>query len=222
MSSDNHFKLVGKKGKNLKTLNTQLTLLECLTDNMLNPLLHKFETNQIVKDIYDRRKNNKDIKTDYDITTNIVMKNKYNKPSLYINYYKGEEKVFHLSLHVCPSKKHSKQSILHFKQNTIKQKNNKLQNTIKQNTPKRAIRINRKDNSNSIVFSLNKSDKNISSELLLEAKIVIDVLNSYFYKKSPSFIQNNTLKTTKRSKYIKTEMNKSYKNYKGINRNPQY
>jgi hypothetical protein len=218
MSSDNHFKLVGQNGKNMKTINTQLVLLECLTDEILNPLLQKFESQQIVKDIYNMRKDHKNIQTHYDISANIVMKNKYNKPSLYINYYKynTKEKVFHLSLHVCPSTTNSRQSFLHFKQNNITRKN----------IPKRSIRINR-NNNNSIVFSLNspeKGGKNISPELIEEAKVVIKVLNSYFNKKLPSFIQNKN-KTLKRStgfKRIKTEMNKSYENYTRKQRIPQY
>lgn len=74
-NNNNILEEVNSKGKPLKTLNTQFTLLECLTDDMLNPLLYKFESNQIVKDIYDRRKLNKEIKTNYNISTNIVMEN---------------------------------------------------------------------------------------------------------------------------------------------------
>jgi hypothetical protein len=159
------------------------------------------------------RKNDKNIRTHYDISANIVMENLYNKPSLYINYYKDNQKFFHLSLHICPSVTHSKQSFLHFKEN------------IAQPVSKRAIKIARKGKSNSIVFLLNspeEGDKNISPELIAEAKVVIKVLNSYFNKKLPSFIQNKTMKTSKKAKYIKSEMNKSYKNYKRTNRNPQY
>jgi hypothetical protein len=222
--SDTNFKFVGKNGKNMTTLNTQFTLLKCLTDDMLNPLIRKFESNQIIQDIYNRRKDNKDIKNNYDISTNIVMENSHKKPSLYINYYKDNIKVFHLSLHVCPTVKHIKQSILHFKQNTIKHKNNE-QNAPKRNAPKRRIKITTNGETNSIKFSLDKADKNtinISPDFLLEANVVIDVLNSYFYKKSPSFIQNKKMKTSKKVRHIKSEMNKSYKNYKKINRDPQY
>lgn len=116
-------------------------------------------------------------------------------------------------MHVCPSSEHNKQSILHFKEN------------ISQQRPKRAIRIARKGKTNSIVFLLDRPKKNtinISPEFLLEANVVIDVLNSYFYKKSLSFIQNKRMKTSKKARYITSEMNKSYKNYKKTNRNPQY
>jgi hypothetical protein len=38
-SNNNIMEEVNSKGKPLKTLDTQFTLLECLTDEMLNPLL---------------------------------------------------------------------------------------------------------------------------------------------------------------------------------------
>jgi hypothetical protein len=73
---DTNLEFVNKRGKIMKTPNTQWVLLECLTDEMLNPLLQKFESQQIVKDIYDMRKNDKKIQTHYDISSNIVIQNK--------------------------------------------------------------------------------------------------------------------------------------------------
>jgi hypothetical protein len=91
--------------------------------------------------------------------------------------------------------------------------------------PKRSIRIARNIQSNSIIFSLDQPDSNIniSKNFLLEANIVIDILNSYFNKKNTThFLGRKKTKKHPKFKIVKKEMNKSYTNLTQKIRTPKY
>ncbi len=194
MSNNEGFQTLNTRTRRTrKNINTQLNVLNCLSDDMLNGLLHTFRNQTVVKDINVLRSSNSELNPQLLLKSSIVANSGNYKASLYINYTLGTSKVFHFSFHLCPtSKNHSTSCLIHVKQGLPGQE--KI----------RSICIQR-SNSNSFIFKLGKqvSSTNIDSQFIKETKIICKVLTMYFDVNNPKYIGLRSSKLNKNHSTIK-------------------
>ena len=176
------FEFVGSHGNPRKRVNTQRIFFDhlLLKKPFLNELISRVSSQQIVNSIQAERQKDNTINRHIRISSRIS-KDIHN-PSIYINYYLDNHRVFHVSIHLCPDcfDKHTNGPI-----------------HIIQNIPTRRVRILRVNGhpmfANTITFSLeNSSQQNLDPEYKKEAEIVVDVLNAYFDPQSPLYLGEAT------------------------------
>jgi hypothetical protein len=167
-----------KHGRTLKNKNTQFNVINCLTKDMLNNLLVRFENQSIINDIITERNNRKYDNIFSIIESKVSIHSKKQGPSLYINYFdKNQNQVFHATFHLCPTFYGSKSnSFIHFTQNMSNSKSNK---TIISNICRHP------DASDSIYFCLGKVKgyDTIDTIYKQEAEVINHILNTYFHIK---------------------------------------
>ena len=194
------FEFVGSHGKTRKRVNTHRIFFNHLLakkENFLHELLFRFQYQQIVKDIQAKRQKDNTLDKNIDI---ISRSTNEKNPSLYINYYSNNIKVFHISIHLCPHifKKQSN-GLIHAIQNnhTVKQIHPTMKKQNKKPRTGCIIQIcGHPTSANTIVFSIgNMLNYTLNPIFQKEAAIVVDILNAYFDTQNPLYLG----KTTKRS-----------------------
>jgi type III secretory pathway component EscV len=190
--------IIGRDGKPMTPLESQNIFLECLEPNMLNEFLLRFQREDIIRDIQEKRLQ------DNRVNKNIIMESRVayrpGDTSAYINYYINNTRVFHISFHLCYKKISDSNGMMHFKQN-----HNRVQ----------LIEVCRKSNTTnkqypkSLHFCVSKhphKKTTFNSEYELESKYIVDVLNEYFNEHHEKYVG---VKSNKKS-YNK--LNRIYKN----------
>jgi len=188
---------VGKSGKPITGVNTQLKIFKYLIQNkdIFNELLYRFDTQIVVQDIQNKRNQILGLDMNTIITSSVINNN---NPSLYITYYKNNIQVFHMSFHLCPNCIDRKTNgLIHFKENKTNTPKNKTRNKRKFNNSRvlktgRIINIlGRSNNANIPYFKFGKnSGTNIKNQYKKEAEIILNVLNEYFDRNSNLFLGN--------------------------------
>lgn len=199
------FEYVGPYGKTRKRVNTHRIFFNHILAKkqpFLQELLHRFETQRIVKDIQVKRQKYNTLDKNIRILSRI---SNDKNPSLYINYFIENKKVFHISIHLCPHVFQKRSNgLIHVIQNT---------NTVKQGqtTNKKLktgcmIRINGHPTStNAILFSIgNNLDKTLDIQYKKETDIIVDVLNAYFDPQNLLYLGRTMKQST-------TQINNLYK-----------
>jgi hypothetical protein len=182
-------------------IDTHSQFCSFLDANIVNTLVHLFESNTISKYIEDERifqgMNASDIK----ITSNVDMKGK-DAPSLYLNILKNNQKYIHLSIHLCINDlEPNKQGTVHMVKNIF---NNRMRYTnmskskLKKLKPRMyaLITVHQPTNKpNSLEFTVEQeylttdiSGANTNdSQLQQEMEAFLDVLNRLFNEENEKY-----------------------------------
>ncbi len=200
MSNNEGFQTLNSRTRRTrKNINTQLNVLNCLSDDMLNGLLQRFRNQQVIKDINILRQTDHELNQQLVLNSSVVTNSKNYKASVYINYILNGTNVFHFSFHLCPTNSsHRNSGLIHVKQGLPGQE--KI----------RSIRVVR-SNSNSFLFKLGKqvTSTNIDQGFIKETAIICKVLNMYFDTTNPVFIGVINKRTNRSFKNVKRNKNAS-------------
>jgi hypothetical protein len=182
-------------------LQTQSQLCNFLDADIVNTLVHLFESNTIAKYIEDERIFQGMNTSNITITSNVNIKGYYG-PSLYLNILKNNQKYIHLSIHLCiKDLEPTKQGTVHMVKNVfddITRYTNISKSNFKRLKPRMyaLITVHQPTNKpNSLEFTIEDeylttdiSGANTNdSQLQREMKAILDVLNRLFNEKNENY-----------------------------------
>lgn len=160
---------------------------ECLTDDMLNVLLHRASTNRMENDIMKLMEADPNLENEKDIMVlTAVDLTKSEDPLIIVSFYEDAIQVCHLTIHLCPTSLYfNTKGPLHIVNNTYYRATQRL-------------RIKRRNNK-SIIFSLGSFYK--GGEPGNKAKqytgYAIQVLNKYFNPKNVKYLLKSKTRNNK-------------------------
>lgn len=166
---------------------TQWYFYECLTDDLLNVLLHRVSSSKMEYDIAKLMEADPELESDKDIQIITEIDTiKQDDPCIYISFYEDSFRICHLTIHLCPTTLYSNsKGPIHIVNNTYYRATQRL-------------RVKRRTN-NSIVFTLGSEYKanqpgNKSKQYTGYA---IQVLNNYFNPKKAKYLLKSKTRSNK-------------------------
>jgi hypothetical protein len=209
----------------LNILQTHARMCSFLDGNIVNTLVHLFESNIISKYIEDERIFQGINSSDIIITSNVDIESSHG-PSLYLNIIKNNQKYIHLSIHLCiDNLEPIKQGTVHMVKNIfddITRYTNISKTKFKRLKPHMyaLITVHQPANKpNSLEFSIDDeylttdiSGANTNdSQLQQEMKAIVDVLNRIFNEKNEKYYiarKKNMTNIHNKTNTILTNMNR--------------